>query len=152
MNPVSSKAPSGALGKAPASPFVALFYGRRFDAAGGLRLLVCGGRDFDQRAVAYDILNRVHAKRRVVLVIHGAARGADTIARDWATIRGIRQRACPADWERLGRRAGPIRNQQMLDQEHPDGVLAFPGSTGTADMVARARRFGIPVWEPLLTH
>lgn len=52
----------------------------------------------------------------------------------------------PADWERNGRAAGPIRNRQMLDGK-PDLVIAFPGGKGTADMVAEAKRRGIAVRE-----
>jgi hypothetical protein len=48
-----------------------------------------------------------------------------------------------ADWEKLGRSAGPIRNQAMLDEGRPDLVVAFPGHHGTADMVRRARAAGV---------
>jgi hypothetical protein len=43
-----------------------------------------------------------------------------------------------ADWQ-LGRKAGPIRNQRMLDEGRPELVIAFPGGRGTSDMTARAR-------------
>lgn len=52
----------------------------------------------------------------------------------------------PADWERYGKRAGPIRNRKMLDQG-PDLVVAFGGDKGTADCVREARRRGIAVRE-----
>ena len=52
-----------------------------------------------------------------------------------------------ADWEGLGRKAGPIRNQQMLDEGKPDLVVAFPGGRGTANMMRIAREAGIEVIE-----
>ena len=52
-----------------------------------------------------------------------------------------------ADWAKHGRKAGPIRNQRMIDEGRPDLVVAFPGGTGTADMVERARVAGIRVIE-----
>jgi hypothetical protein len=52
-----------------------------------------------------------------------------------------------ADWDGLGRKAGPIRNQRMLDEGKPDLVIAFPGGRGTADMVRRAREAGVEVVE-----
>ena len=51
----------------------------------------------------------------------------------------------PADWQKHGRAAGPIRNQQMLDEGKPDLVVAFDGGRGTADMIARAEKAGVRV-------
>jgi hypothetical protein len=84
---------------------------------------------------------------RAELVIAGGARGADTLAVQEARARKppIPVRVYPADWRRHGKAAGPIRNQQMLDEGAPDLVLAFPGGGGTADMVRRARRAGLEV-------
>ena len=53
-----------------------------------------------------------------------------------------------AEWHRLGRKAGPIRNQRMLDEGKPDLVVAFPGGTGTAGMVALACKAGVRVILP----
>lgn len=125
-----------------------LFLGRRF-AVDGMRVLVCGGRDFTSRAAAYAALDRANAKRRIVLVIHGGARGADTIAGDWARARGIPVRVFLADWETLGRFAGHARNARMLAEGRPQGVIAFPGGVGTRDMITRAQATGVPVWQPL---
>lgn len=83
------------------------------------------------------------------LVIHGAAPGADSFAAWWAKGAGVPVRAFPADWKTHGPRAGPERNQQMLDEGEPDLVLAFHTDPklgrGTADMVRRARAAGVPV-------
>jgi hypothetical protein len=112
-----------------------------------MRLLVCGGRDFDDKEFVFYTLDRVHAKRPVTCLIHGAARGADTLAADWALDRGVLCNAYPADWERDGKRAGPIRNQKMLDVGKPEGVVAFSGGRGTADMIRRAEAAGLPVYQ-----
>ena len=53
----------------------------------------------------------------------------------------------PAAWDR-GRRAGPERNQRMIEIGEPDGGVAFPGGCGTADMVRKARAAGLVVWRP----
>jgi hypothetical protein len=54
----------------------------------------------------------------------------------------------PAEWKKHGKRAGPLRNMRMLEEWKPDGVAAFPGGSGTADMIAQARNAGVKVWEP----
>ena len=47
------------------------------------------------------------------------------------------------DWKKYGKKAGPLRNQQMLEEGKPDLVVAFPGGNGTADMVRRAKKANI---------
>jgi hypothetical protein len=69
------------------------------------------------------------------------------MAMNWANWQKIPQGKYPADWRRDGSSAGHIRNQQMLDSEPIDLVVAFPGGSGTADMVRRARAADIPVME-----
>lgn len=112
-----------------------------------LRLLVCGGRDFYdgealRRWMSEAVGDRTAAE---VVVIHGGARGADYLAGEIARQAGVRVIVCPADWNAHGAAAGPIRNQQMLDNHAPTLVLAAPGGAGTNDMVRRARRAGIPI-------
>ena len=80
------------------------------------------------------------------MVIEGGARGADRLARLWARARGIHVATVDALWDYYDNGAGPIRNQAML-QLRPDVVVAFPGGTGTADMVKRAKAAGIQVIE-----
>lgn len=109
-----------------------------------MKLLVCGGRDYADRARVYATLDKLCPSE----VIQGGARGADRLALDWANSRLIRSQTFTADWERHGKGAGPIRNQTMIDQGRPDAVLAFPGGRGTADMVRRARAAGVRVIEP----
>ena len=92
-------------------------------------------------------LNALHRARGITLVIAGGARDADTLAAEWAKAQGIPCEIYMADWEGLGRKAGPIRNQRMLDDGKPDLVVAYPGGRGKADMVRRARGAGLEVLE-----
>ena len=112
-----------------------------------MRLLVCGGRDYSDKDRAFAVLDRFRAKFGCAAVIHGAARGADSLAGAWARARGVPEIAEPADWKTHGKRAGPIRNQAMLDKHAPAAVIAFPGGVGTADMVRRSRAAGLTVYE-----
>jgi len=77
------------------------------------------------------------------MIISGCARGADTLGIEWAEAKGVEVARFPADWKTHGRAAGPIRNQQMLEEGKPDLVVAFPGARGTADMIRRARAAGV---------
>jgi len=109
-----------------------------------MRLLVTGGRDFADRDFLFATLDRLHAEHGFTLLIHGDARGADRLAGEWAQERGVPILACPADWKRFGRGAGPKRNRQML-AEKPDLVVAFPGDSDTRHMVIIAEEAGAKV-------
>lgn len=108
-----------------------------------MRIIVCGGRDYADRARVFSELDRLGP---VDMLFHGGARGADALAAAWAKERRVKHFAVPAKWSKYGKRAGPLRNQAMLGHG-VDLVVAFPGGHGTADMVSRARKAGVRVLE-----
>lgn len=110
--------------------------------------LVCGGRRFADQDMfdgAMSDLVRIRGMPRVV--IHGGAKGADMMGAIWAVKHAITCVAFSPDWNKHGKAAGPIRNQEMIDDGKPKMVIAFPGGRGTSDMVDRARKSGIDVAE-----
>jgi hypothetical protein len=78
-----------------------------------------------------------------VTIISGAARGADRAGTDWAIVNWCPILEYPAQWDRYGKRAGYLRNKQMLEEGRPNLVVAFPGGKGTAMMVKIAKEAGI---------
>lgn len=128
-----------------------------------MRVLICGGRDFGKTdRTEYDSAMLFLIKRFTeylpdpentsnhygeLTIIEGGAAGADTIARDFATIQWLMLETYKADWNKWGRSAGPIRNKQMLKEGKPDLVIAFPGGSGTQNMIDQAKAAGIPVEE-----
>ena len=110
-----------------------------------MRVLVCGGRNFNDALTLGSWLGGIHKDHGITQIIHGGARGADTMAGQFAKWAKIPVRVFPADWKRDGKAAGPIRNSQMLSEGKPDLVVAFDGGKGTADMIAKARKAGVRV-------
>jgi len=110
-----------------------------------MRVLVCGGRNYRDVKSVFTALDDLDP--RPSLVIHGGANGADACAGEWARKRSVECKVYHADWHKHGRAAGPIRNQKMLEHGSPDVVIAFPGGSGTADMMRRAHEAGIIVVE-----
>ena len=108
-------------------------------------VLVCGGRDFADRALVFRVLDAMRAGKGLDRLVHGGAAGADRLAAEWALDRGVEQVAYQPDWKGLGRAAGPTRNQKMLVEERPAVVVAFPGGAGTRDMCRRARQAKVVV-------
>lgn len=111
-----------------------------------MKVLVCGGRDCDNAAYVWSMLDRMHAESPITELIQGGATGADHLANEWAKTKPIKRYVCKAEWDKHGDAAGPLRNARMLEWK-PDVVVAFPGGRGTADMVRRARHAGIEVRE-----
>lgn len=112
-----------------------------------VRALFCGARDWDNWGEIEQQLLRFIQYQDTIIT--GGAPGADAIAHKMADDMGFATLVFPAQWDKHGKAAGPIRNQQMLDEGKPDIVLAFhkdlTQSKGTLDMVRRARKAGVRV-------
>jgi len=110
-----------------------------------MKVLVCGGRNYNERNTVFAILDEIHAETIISLVINGQASGADSLSTLWAIQHGVPVHLEPADWKKHGRAAGPIRNQKMMDEQRPDLVVAFPGGAGTQSMIRIAEEAGVRV-------
>lgn len=125
-----------------------------------MRILVCGGRDFKDELLLSNTLAKIISESgdcdflydgsvdvKNTVIISGCARGADTLAIEFAKFYYIPCEKYPADWKKYPKAAGPIRNQQMLKEGKPDLVVAFPGGKGTAHMIKIAKDAGVKVIE-----
>ena len=112
---------------------------------GAERALFFGSRDWlDPLPIAAYIL----ALPSGSTVINGGANGADSLAANLAKDRGLDTHTFFADWDRWGKAAGPLRNQQMLDDGKPTIAFGFVNkplaqSRGSADMARRLSAAGI---------
>jgi len=106
-----------------------------------MKVLFTGGRD---RSVEFEVLDELRQVYDITHVVHGGARGVDTSVNLWALSCSLPITAVPGEWDKWGGIAGHMRNQRMLEHK-PDLVIAFPGRTGTADMVERATAAGVKV-------
>jgi len=111
------------------------------------RFLFCGDRKWANKQVIRSVVATLPEGSTV---IEGEARGVDTLSRDAALERGLMVERYPAQWSRYGRRAGPIRNQIMLEHGKPEVMIYFhyniAESKGTKDMITRCRKARIPVY------
>ncbi|MEU7206850.1 SLOG family protein [Streptomyces sp. NPDC044989] len=126
------------------------------------RVLVCGSRRWPWPHTVEAVLDRLTTRYgQGLVVIEGAATGADRAAHGWCRRHGLgegRHRCYPVDWSAekrsrpdRWRMAGPERNTRMLLNEQPRLVIAFhdhfnPASGGTSDMALRAALSQVPVW------
>jgi len=112
------------------------------------KVLITGGRYWTDKEYILNVLSRVLLDKEDVFVIHGGARGVDSLAGIAAEGLGFEVKVVQANWKKFGRSAGIIRNREMLDL-NPDLVIAFhadlPNSKGTIDCIREAKRRGINV-------
>lgn len=105
-----------------------------------MRVLVCGGRGYKNKRRMFEELDAYQAELGPLTIIEGGASGADRLAFEWAQARQRPVITHFADWATLGKKAGPIRNKEMLEMWEPHLVLAFPGGRGTENMKLQAEK------------
>ena len=110
----------------------------------GTLVAIAGGKDVQDPAAVIAKLDQTRAKYADIVLVHGGGPGVERIAARWAERNGVDQVVCKPDWDRHGR-AAPFRRNEELLQLLPKGVIAFPGSGITENLVDRARQLGIPV-------
>lgn len=118
-----------------------------------LTVLVSGSRNWIDKDVVRSQLTKIlQEEGSTPLLVHGDCHGLDLLAAGIARELKWEVSSQPAEWSKLGRRAGPIRNQQMLDQFSPDICIAFPFSMstgGTVDMIRRMRKYASKISKPV---
>ena len=110
----------------------------------GTLVAIAGGKDIADPVAVIARLDQVRAKYDDLVLVHGGGPGVERIAAQWAERNGVHQIVCKPDWQRHGR-AAPFRRNDDLLNLLPKGVIAFPGSGITENLVDRARQMGIPV-------
>ena len=112
-----------------------------------MKLIVAGGRDYKNIKRALKILDTLHAKYIVITeVVSGCCpTGVDKMGETWAEIESIPIKRFPADWDKHGRAAGPIRYKQMA--EHSDILALFPGGKGTTSMYNEAKKADVAIYD-----
>ena len=110
----------------------------------GTLVAIAGGKNVDDPAAVIAKLEQARAKYADIVLVHGGGPGVEKIAAQWAERNGVHQIVCKPDWDRHGRAAPFRRNEELLNLL-PKGVIAFPGSGITENLVDRARQLGIPV-------
>ena len=112
----------------------------------GTLVAIAGGKTVTDVDTVWSTLDRTHAKHDDMVLAHGGGPGVEKVAASWAEARGVDQVVCRPDWNRHGK-AAPFRRNDDLLNLMPKGVIAFPGSGITGNLVDKARRLGIPVLE-----
>ena len=110
----------------------------------GTLVAVAGGKEVRDAGAIIARLDKAKAKNADLILVHGGGPGVERIAAQWAERNGVHQVVCKPDWNAHGRAAPFRRNDELLNLL-PKGVIAFPGSGITDNLVDKAVALGIPV-------
>lgn len=116
-----------------------------------IRVLICGDRNWDNPSIMDVVINGLYGFFYEGLhIIEGEANGADKMSAEIASVLlpEANIHRYPAEWDKYGRGAGPVRNKQMLEEGKPDLVIAFhndiQNSKGTKNMLEQAAKAEVP--------
>lgn len=113
----------------------------------GTKIAFAGGMEFKDHERIWAKLDQAHAKHPDMVLLHGGSpKGAERIAACWAEARKVTQISFKPNWTKHAKAAPFRRNDEMLSVM-PSGLVVFPGNGITDNLVDKARRLGIPVWQ-----
>lgn len=109
------------------------------------KIIIAGGRDFQKYELLIDKCDEILRHYDGVELVGGGAKGADALGKHYAELRQYDYKLFPADWDKHGKSAGPIRNKQMA--EYADALIVFwdGKSRGSANMIKQARKLNLEV-------
>jgi hypothetical protein len=106
-----------------------------------MKLAVVGSRDFNDYDLLKSKLDSIHKRKPITLIVSGGARGADSLSERWAKENNIETLIFIPDWNRFGKRAGFLRNEDII--KNSDAVVAFwdGESKGTKSSIDLAEKY-----------
>lgn len=121
-------------------------------------VLISGGRTYGEGLnsavdrkrlgrVLGTILHMCTTNDKLLRIVHGGAKGADTLAGTWAGLHNVPCTVYKADWLTYKKAAGPIRNAEMLNDSKPHFAVVFPGGEGTAHMTSLLNKASVPLYK-----
>lgn len=110
-----------------------------------MKLAVIGSRGFCDFEKLNSELTILNTSKKISVIISGGAKGADSLAENWAKEHGIPVRVILPDWKKFGRGAGPIRNKLIID-ECEQSIAFWDGqSKGTLQAINYAKEKKVPI-------
>jgi len=109
------------------------------------KVIIAGSRSFNDMDTLINVCDGFLSNYKNVVVVSGAAKGADQLGEKYATAKGFPVVHFLPDWDKYGKQAGYFRNLQMA--EYGDALIAFwdSHSKGTKIMIQLANKNGLPV-------
>lgn len=110
-----------------------------------MKVIIAGSRDFSDYEKLKEVCDYMLSRQTDVEIVSGAARGADILGEQYAKEKGHSLKQFPAEWDKFGKRAGYLRNEDMA--KYSDALIAFwdGKSKGTEHMINLAKKHNLKV-------
>ena len=113
-------------------------------------VIIAGTRTFDDYDIFEEMVDKVfdilleNYKQSEIQIISGNAKGVDKLGEAYAKENGYKLMLYPANWDKYGKKAGPIRNSEMIKIANYLIVVWDGISRGTKDIISKAKANKIP--------
>jgi hypothetical protein len=110
-----------------------------------MKVIIAGSRDFDDYEILRSYCDHVLQNQTDIEIVSGTAKGADHLGERYGIEKGYRIKRFPADWKKLGKSAGYVRNEEMA--KYGDALIAFwnVNSKGTENMINLANKYNLKI-------
>lgn len=110
-----------------------------------MKVIIAGSRDFNDYNLLCKQCDFLLQNQKEIEIVSGTARGADQLGERYAKERGYKIKQFPADWNKFGKAAGYIRNEEMA--KYGEALIAFWNgeSKGTGHMIDLARQYKLNI-------
>lgn len=109
-----------------------------------MKVIIAGSRDITDYDTVVESMG--DCSFDATEIVSGCAKGVDTIGERIADNLDIPLKKFPANWDKHGKAAGPIRNRQMA--EYADAAIVIHnGSKGSLNMIQQMKKLNKPVYE-----
>jgi hypothetical protein len=110
-----------------------------------MKVIIAGSRTFNDYSLLCDVCNHMLQNQNEIEIVSGGANGADKLGEKYANEKGYIIKQFIPNWEKWGKSAGYIRNQEMA--EYADALIAFHcnESRGTKHMIDLANKYALKV-------
>jgi hypothetical protein len=108
-----------------------------------VKIIVAGSRNFNDYNLLKENLDFLIQGRKETEIVSGTAKGADLLGERYAREEGFFIKRFPADWNKYGKKAGYIRNEEMA--KYADACVCFwdGSSRGTESMINLAKKHNL---------
>lgn len=108
-----------------------------------MKLIVAGSRTFDDYQLLENEIDKFVGDQTIDCIVSGCARGADRLGEDYAKFNQIKIAYFPANWDKYGRAAGCIRNEEMAKFGTHCIVFVVNDSRGSTNMIKLAQKYNL---------
>lgn len=106
-----------------------------------MKLIIAGSRSFSDYNLLKHKLDHLLQNQTKIEIVSGTAKGADRLGERYAKEKGYQLTRFPADWQKHGKKAGYLRNEQMA-KSATHAVIFWDGqSKGTNHMIKLAQTY-----------